>query len=198
VQNALNFPAAILEPPFFDADADPAANYGAIGAVIGHEVSHSFDNFGAEFDGDGRLKNWWTPEDAERFKAAGEALAAQYDAYEALPGLHVNGHQTLGENIADLAGLQAAYLAYHASLKGNAPPVIDGLSADQRLFLAYAQNWRAKIREGALRAAINTDVHAPARFRAASVRNLDPWYAAFDVQPAAKEYLAPDERVRIW
>jgi len=198
VQNALNFPAAILEPPFFDGDADPAANYGAIGAVIGHEVSHSFDNFGAEFDGDGRLKNWWTPEDAERFKAAGEALAAQYDAYEALPGLHVNGHQTLGENIADLAGLQAAYLAYHASLKGNAPPVIDGLSADQRLLLAYAQNWRAKIREGALRAAINTDVHAPARFRAASVRNLDPWYAAFDVQPAAKEYLAPDERVRIW
>jgi putative endopeptidase len=197
-QNALNFPAAILEPPFFDADADPAANYGAIGAVIGHEVSHSFDNLGAEFDADGRLKNWWTPEDAERFKAAGEALAKQYDAYEALPGLHVNGHQTLGENIADLAGLQAAYLAYHASLDGRPPPVIDGFSADQRLFLAYAQNWRIKIRDGALRAAVNTDVHAPARFRAASVRNLDPWYAAFDVQLAAKEYLAPDERVRIW
>jgi putative endopeptidase len=198
VQNALNFPAAILEPPFFDADADPAANYGAIGAVIGHEVSHSFDNFGAEFDGNGRLTNWWTREDASRFKAAGEALAEQYDAYEALPGLHVNGHQTLGENIADLAGLQAAYLAYHASIDGTPAPVIDGWSADQRLFLAYAQNWRVKIRDGALRAAINTDVHAPGRFRAASVRNLDPWYAAFDVQPAAKEYLAPDKRVRIW
>jgi putative endopeptidase len=198
VQNGLNFPAAILEPPFFDADADPAANYGAIGAVIGHEVSHSFDNLGAEFDADGRLKNWWTPEDAERFKAAGEALAKQYDAYEPLPGLHVNGQQTLGENIADLAGLQAAHLAYHASLDGSPGPAIDGLSADQRLFLAYAQNWRAKIRDGALRAAVNTDVHAPARFRAATVRNLDPWYAAFDVQVAAKEYLAPDARVRIW
>jgi putative endopeptidase len=198
VQNALNFPAAILEPPFFDADADPAANYGAIGAVIGHEVSHSFDNLGAEFDADGRLKNWWTPEDAERFKAASDALAAQYDAYEPLPGLHVNGHQTLGENIADLAGLQAAYLAYHASIDGTPAPVIDGLSADQRLFVAYAQNWRTKVREGALRAAVNTDVHAPARFRAATVRNLDPWYAAFDVGLGAKEYLAPDQRVRIW
>jgi putative endopeptidase len=198
VQNALNFPAAILEPPFFDADADPAASYGAIGSVIGHEVSHSFDNLGADFDADGRLKNWWTPEDAERFKAAGEALARQYDAYEALPGLHVNGHQTLGENIADLAGSQAAYLAYHASIDGAPGPVIDGLSADQRLFLAFAQNWRVKIRDGALRAAVNTDVHAPGRFRAATVRNLDPWYAAFDVQPAAKEYLAPDQRVRIW
>ena len=198
VQNALNFPAAILEPPFFDADADPAANYGAIGAVIGHEVSHSFDNLGAEFDADGRLRNWWTPEDAERFKAAGGALAKQYDTYEPLPGLHVNGQQTLGENIADLAGLQAAYLAYHASLDDKPSPVIDGLSADQRLFLAYAGTWRVKIRDGALRAAVNTDVHAPARFRVATVRNLDPWYAAFDVEPAAKEYLAPDERVRIW
>jgi putative endopeptidase len=198
VQNALNFPAAILEPPFFDASAEPAANYGAIGAVIGHEVSHSFDNLGAEFDADGRLKNWWTPEDAERFKAAGQALADQYDAYEALPALHLNGKQTLGENIADLAGLQAAYLAYHASLAGAPAPVIDGLTADQRLFLAYAQNWRVKIRDGALRAAVNTDVHAPGRFRAATVRNLDAWYAAFDVQPAANEYLAPDDRVRIW
>ncbi len=198
VQNALNFPAAILEPPFFDPDADPAANYGAIGAVIGHEISHSFDNLGAEFDADGRLVNWWTPADAAHFKAAGEALARQYDTYEALPGLHVNGHQTLGENLADLAGLQAAYLAYHASLNGKPAPVIDELSADQRLFLAYAQNWRVKIRDGALRAAVNTDVHAPSRFRAATVRNLDPWYAAFDVQLAAKEYLAPDERVRIW
>jgi len=198
VQNALNFPAAILEPPFFDASAEPAANYGAIGAVIGHEVSHSFDNLGAEFDADGRLKNWWTAEDAEHFRAAGQSLAEQYDAYEALPGLHVNGKQTLGENIADLAGLQAAYLAYHASLDGKSAPAIDGLSADQRLFLAYAQVERVKIRDGALRAAVNTDVHAPGRFRAATVRNLDAWYAAFDVQAGAKEYLAPDARVRIW
>jgi len=198
VQNALNFPAAILEPPFFDATAEPAANYGAIGAVIGHEVSHSFDNIGAEFDADGRLKNWWTAEDEEHFKAAGQSLADQYDTYEALPGLHVNGQQTLGENIADIAGLQVAYLAYHASLDGKPAPVIDGLSADQRLFIAYAQNWRVKIRDGALRAAVNTDVHAPGRFRAATVRNLDAWYAAFDVQAGAKEYLAPGERVRIW
>ena len=198
VQNALNFPAAILEPPFFDPAADPAANYGAIGSVIGHEVSHSFDNLGAEFDADGRLKNWWTPEDAEHFRAAGQSLAEQYDAYEALPGLHLNGEQTLGENIADLAGLQVSYLAYHSSLDGKPAPVIDGLSADQRFFLAYAQAERVKAREGALRAAVNTDVHAPGQFRAATVRNLDPWYAAFDVQPGMKAYLAAGERVRIW
>ena len=142
LQNALNFPAAILEPPFFDPDADAAANYGAIGAVIGHEISHSFDNTGAEFDADGRLDNWWTPEDAERFKAAGQTLVEQYDAYEALPGLHVNGRQTLGENIADLAGLEAAYAAYKHSLDGSPRPVIDGLTGDQRFFLAYAQSWR--------------------------------------------------------
>jgi putative endopeptidase len=198
LQNALNFPAAILDPPFFDPAADPARNYGAIGAVIGHEVSHSFDNLGAEFDADGRLKNWWTPEDAQRFKAAGQALVRQYDAYEALPGLHLKGEQTLSENIADLAGLEVAYLAYHASLDGKPAPVIDGLSADQRFFLAFAQVEHAKIRDDALRARVSTDVHSPGRFRAATVRNMDEWYAAFDVRPGAKEYLAPADRVRIW
>jgi putative endopeptidase len=198
VQNALNFPAAILDPPFFDPSADPAANYGAIGSIIGHEVSHSFDNLGAEFDADGRLKNWWTAEDAEHFKAAGQALADQYDAYEALPGLHLNGQQTLGENIADLAGLQVAHLAYLASLGGKPAPVIDGMSGDQRFFLAYAQVERTKSREGALRASVNTDVHAPGQFRAVTVRNLDEWYAAFDVRPGMKAYLAPANRVRIW
>ena len=198
LQNALNFPAAILEAPFFDADADAAANYGAIGAVIGHEVSHSFDNTGAEFGADGRLENWWTPEDAERFKAAGQALVDQYDAYQALPGLDVNGRQTLGENIADLAGLEAAYLGYHASLGGKPSPVIDGLTGDRRLFIAYAQTWREKIRDAALRQQVNTNGHAPARFRAETVRNIDAWYAAFDVPPDAKLYLAPPDRVRIW
>ena len=198
LQNALNFPAAILDAPFFDPAADAARNYGSIGVVIGHEVSHSFDNTGAEFDADGRLRNWWTPDDAARFKAAGDALARQYDAYEALPGLHVKGEQTLGENIADLAGLGAAYLAYHASLGGKPAPVIDGLTADQRFFLAFAQTWHVKMRDGAMRARVNTDVHSPGRFRAATVRNNDAWYAAFDVQPGAKEYLAPGDRVRIW
>lgn len=198
LQNALDFPAAILEPPFFDAEADAAANYGAIGAVIGHEVSHSFDDTGAEFDKDGRLANWWTPEDAEHFKAAGEALAEQYDAYEALPGLHVNGHQTLGENIADLAGLEAAYLAYRRSLGSKDAPLIDGFSGDQRLFIAYAQNWRRKTRDAALRQLVNTDVHAPDRFRVDTVRNVDAWYAAFKIRPEAALYLAPEARVRIW
>jgi putative endopeptidase len=198
VQNALNFPAAILEPPFFDPDADPAANYGAIGAVIGHEISHSFDNNGAEFDPEGRLKNWWTPQDAEHFKAAGQALVQQYDAYEALPGLHVNGRQTLGENIADLAGLEAAYAAYRSSLGGRPPPTIDGLSGDQRFFLAYAQAWREKIRDAALRQRVTTDGHAPDHFRAETVRNVDAWYAAFDVPPDTALYLAPKDRIHIW
>ncbi|MGH8227898.1 MAG: M13 family metallopeptidase [Steroidobacteraceae bacterium] len=198
IQNALNFPAAILQPPFFDPHADPAANYGAIGAIIGHEVSHSFDNTGSEFDAQGRLENWWTPADLEHFEAATAALAKQYSAYEALPGLHVNGKQTLGEDIADVSGLTAAYRAYHLSLGGQPAPVIDGRTGDQRFFLAYAQAWRAKIRPAALRQRLATDVHAPAHFRAQTVRNLDPWYRAFDVQPGQTLYLAPDRRVRIW
>ncbi|HWK35692.1 M13 family metallopeptidase [Sphingomonas sp.] len=198
MQNALNFPAAILETPYFDPKFDAAANYGAIGAVIGHEISHSFDNLGADFDSSGKLHNWWTPADLARFDKAGKALAAQYDAYEALPGLHLNGAQELGENIADVAGLTAAYEAYRASLGGKEAPVIDGLTGDQRFFLAFAQSWRSKMRDQALRARIATDVHAPDRWRVQTVRNLDAWYPAFNVQAGEKLYLAPDKRVKVW
>ena len=198
LQNALNFPAAILQPPFFNPRADPAANYGAIGAVIGHEISHSFDNTGADFDAQGRLKNWWTPADLKHFRTATDALAAQYSSYEALPGLHVNGKQTLGEDIADVSGLTAAYRAYHLSLDEKPAPEIDGLSGDQRFFIAFGQAWRSKTRDAALRQLITTNVHAPGPFRAETVRNLDPWYQSFDVQPDAKLYLKPDQRVKIW
>lgn len=198
VQNALNFPAAILQPPFFDPNADAAYNYGAIGAVIGHEISHSFDNNGAAFDSTGALRNWWTDADLANFRQQGEALARQYDTYEALPGLHVNGTLTLGENIADVAGLQAAYDAYHASLNGQEAPVIDGLTGDQRFFIAYAQTWASKIRDEALRGRIATDGHAPGMYRALTVRNIDAWYAAFNVQQGQALYLAPEQRVRVW
>ena len=198
LQNAMNFPAAILEAPFFDPNADDAANYGAIGAVIGHEVSHGFDNLGAEFDAEGRLHNWWTAQDAEHFKAAADRLAAQYDAYEPLPGLHINGKQTLGENIADVSGLQAAYAAYHASLGGKPAPVIDGLSGDERFFLAFAQVWRTKTRDAALRAQVIGNEHAPGQWRALTVRNIDAWYDTFKVPEGAKLYLKPEDRVKIW
>ena len=198
VQNALNFPAAILQRPFFDPRADPAFNYGAIGSVIGHEISHSFDNNGALFDSTGRLRNWWTPADFQRFQEAGNALAAQYDQYEALPGLHVNGKLTLGENIADVAGLAAAYDAYRHSLGGKEAPVIEGFSGDQRFFLAHAQVWASKMREETLRQRVLTDGHAPGQFRALTGRNLDAWYSAFNVQPGQKLYLAPDKRVKVW
>ncbi len=198
VQNALNFPAAILVRPFFDPKADPAFNYGAIGSVIGHEISHSFDNNGALFDSTGRLRNWWTPADFARFKQAGDALAAQYDAYEALPGLNVNGRLTLGENISDVAGITAAYDAYRASLGGKEAPVIDGFTGDQRFFLAYAQAWATKMRDEALRGRIATGAHAPGNFRALTVRNLDAWYPAFNVQQGQKLYLSPEKRVKVW
>ncbi|MBH9536502.1 M13 family metallopeptidase [Novosphingopyxis sp. YJ-S2-01] len=198
VQNALNFPAAILEPPFFDPKADAASNYGSIGAVIGHEISHSFDNNGAAFDAEGKLRDWWTEADLKRFQQQGAALANQYDAYSPFPGVNVNGKLTLGENIADVAGLQAAYDAYRASLNGKEAPVIDGFTGDQRFFIAYAQSWRTKMREEALRQRIATDGHAPGQYRALTVRNLDAWYKAFDVKPGDKLYLAPDQRVRIW
>ncbi len=198
LQNALNFPAGILNPPFYHPGADPAANYGAIGAVIGHEVSHSFDNLGATFDSAGRLRNWWTPADLEKFNQAGQALIAQYDAYEPLPGLRIKGRQTLAENIADVAGLAAAYDAYKVSLGGKDAPVIDGLTGDQRFFIAYAQAWASKMRDAALRARIATDGHSPGQYRALTVRNLDAWYAAFGAKPGDKLYLAPEKRVKVW
>lgn len=198
VQNALNFPAAILVRPFFDPKADAAYNYGAIGSVIGHEISHSFDNNGALFDSTGALRNWWTPADFSRFQQAGAALAKQYDAYEPLPGLHVNGKLTLGENIADVAGLAAAYQAYQDSLGGKAAPTIEGFTGDQRFFIAYSQAWATKMREESLRGRIATDGHAPGQYRALTVRNLDPWYSAFDVKAGQKLYLKPEERVKVW
>ncbi|HEX8467891.1 MAG TPA: M13 family metallopeptidase [Allosphingosinicella sp.] len=198
VQNALNFPAAIIQRPFFDPKADAAFNYGAIGSVIGHEISHSFDNNGALFDSTGRLRNWWTPADFQRFQQAGGALAAQYDTYEALPGLRVNGKLTLGENIADVAGLAAAYDAYRASLGGKEAPVIEGFTGDQRFFIAYGQAWASKMLEPTLRQRVLTDGHAPGQFRALTVRNLDAWYNAFGVKPGQKLYLAPEKRVKVW
>jgi len=198
LQNAMNFPAAMLEAPFFDPQRDAAANYGSIGAVIGHEISHSFDNLGAEFDADGKLSNWWSAEDHAHFKAAGQKLVAQYSAYEALPGLKVNGEQTLGENIADVSGLTIAHAAYKKSLAGQPAPTLDALSGDQRFFLAYAQTWRQKMREAALRQRVVADGHAPGPFRALTVRNIDAWYEAFEPQPGEALYLAPEDRVRIW
>jgi len=198
VQNALNFPAAILVKPFFDPSADAAFNYGAIGSVIGHEISHSFDNGGALFDASGALRNWWTPADFKRFEAAGNALAAQFDQYEPLPGLHVKGKLTLSENIADVAGLGASYEAYKASLKGKPAPTLQGFTGDQRFFLAYAQAWAAMYRDPILKQIVLTNGHAPDQFRALTVRNIDAWYPAFDVKPGQKLYLPPDKRVKVW
>lgn len=198
LQNALNFPAAILQPPFFDAKAPAAANYGAIGSVIGHEISHTFDTEGSTFDAQGRLRNWWTSADLAHFQKVTAQLAKQYDAYQPFPDLHVNGQQTLAENIADVAGISAAYDGYHASLKGKAAPVQDGFSGDQQFFIAFGQNWASKVRPAALRQQVLTDPHAPGEYRAATVRNIDAWYPAFSVKPGEKLYLAPDARVRIW
>ncbi|MEN9193631.1 M13 family metallopeptidase [Xanthomonas perforans] len=198
LENRLIFPAAILQPPFFDPAADDAVNYGAIGAVIGHEISHSFDNMGALFDEHGELHNWWTPQDLKKFESAGNALAAQFSAYQPFDDLSVNGKLTLGENIADVAGLATAYDAYQLSLQGKQPRTLDGFSPDQRFFLGFAQAWRGKYRDAALRNALLTDVHAPGRFRAQTVRNLDAWYPAFDVTQGQQLYLAPEQRVRIW
>ena len=198
VQNGLNFPAGILQRPFYDPKAEAAFNYGAIGGVIGHEISHSFDDAGALFDSTGLMRNWWTPKDFVEFKKHAQALSDQYDAYEPFPGLHVNGKLTLGENIADVAGLQAAYDAYRASLGGKDGPVIDGFTADQRFFIAYAQSWATKMREAQMRQRIATDGHAPGQYRALTVRNLDPWYKAFNVRQGQKLYLAPDKRVPIY
>ncbi|HET9406750.1 MAG TPA: M13 family metallopeptidase [Candidatus Sulfotelmatobacter sp.] len=198
LQNALNFPAAILQPPFFDPQAPAAANYGAIGSVMGHEISHTFDSEGSTFDSQGRLRNWWTPEDLKHFEDSTTRLAEQYDSYYPFPDLHLNGKQTLGENIADVAGIADAYDAYHASLDGKAAPVQDGFSGDQQFFIAFAQNWATKVRDAALRQQVTTDPHSPGQYRASTVRNIDAWYNAFEVKPGEKLYLAPDARVRIW
>jgi putative endopeptidase len=192
------FPAAILQPPFFDPHADPAVNYGGIGAVIGHEMSHQFDDQGAKYDLHGNLLDWWTPVDAQNFKARLDKYEAQINSYEPLPGMHVNGKLTMGENVADLAGITVAHDAYLASLNGAPPPVIDGVTADQRFYLGWAQVWRCNEREAALRQQLLTDPHSPCRVRTDIVRNLDPWYSAFGIQPGQKLYLAPADRVRIW
>jgi putative endopeptidase len=198
LENRLIFPVAILEAPFFDEAADAAINYGGIGVVIGHEITHSFDSTGALFDETGRLRNWWTPEDLARFEAAGRALAAQFDTYEALPGVHLNGTLELGENIADVAGLATAHDAYRLSLTGGEAPVLEDFTGDQRFYLGFAQIWRAKYRDPALRNAVLTGVHAPGPWRARTVRNQDPWYVAFDVQPSQALYLAEPDRVEVW
>ncbi len=198
LQNALNFPAAILQPPFFDPKAPDAANYGAIGTIIGHEISHTFDSEGSAFDSKGRLRNWWTAADLKHFEEATAKLAAQYDTYKPFPDLSVNGKQTLAENIADVAGLSAAYDGYHMALGGKAPPEQDGFNGDQQFFIAFGQNWGSKSREAALRQQVMTDPHAPAEYRADTVRNIDAWYGAFGVRPGENLYLAPDDRVRIW
>ncbi|HTU11029.1 MAG TPA: M13-type metalloendopeptidase [Allosphingosinicella sp.] len=196
--NEIVFPAAILQAPFFDPHADPAINYGGIGAVIGHEISHHFDDQGSRYDQTGALREWWTPQDRERFNALTAQLVAQYDAYEPLPGRRLQGRLTLGENIADLAGLTVAYDAYHHSLGGRPAPVLDGFTGDQRFYLGWAQVWRRKYREANLIQRLLTDPHSPSEQRAAVVRNLDPWYAAFSPQTGDALFLAPERRVRIW
>ena len=198
VRNALQFPAAILQPPLFDPARSAAANYGAMGAIVGHEISHSFDDQGALFDATGKMSNWWTAEDLAHFKASGAALAQQYDAYKPFPDASVNGKQTLGENIADLAGLSAAFDAYQLSLGGKPAPEVEGFTGEQQFFIAFAQGWRTKLREAKLRSRLVTDGHAPPEYRGDTVRNLDAWYAAFDPKPGQALFLAPESRVRVW
>ncbi|MES2001780.1 MAG: M13-type metalloendopeptidase [Pseudomonadota bacterium] len=192
------FPAAILQPPFFDPNADAAVNYGGIGAVIGHELSHHFDDQGAKYDSGGKLVTWWTPADTKAFQARLDKLEQQYNAYEPLPGLHVNGKLTMGENVADLAGLTIAHDAYIASLGGKPAPVINGMTGDQRFYLGWAQVWRRNYREANLRQRLLTDPHSPSAQRTDIVRNMDPWYPAFGVEAGQSLYLTPEQRVRIW
>jgi putative endopeptidase len=196
--NEIVFPAAILQPPFFDPNADDAVNYGAIGAVIGHEISHHFDDQGRKYDPNGRLTDWWTAEDVKRFEVYATQLADQYSQYEPLPGAKINGRLALGENIADLAGMLVAYDAYKLSLGGKEAPVLEGFTGDQRFFLSHAQIWRQKYRENAMRQQLVTGPHSPGTFRPYVSRNLDPWYQAFNVQPGQPMYLAPEQRVRVW
>jgi predicted metalloendopeptidase len=197
--NEIVFPAAILQPPFFDAKADDAVNYGGIGAVIGHEISHGFDDQGAQYDGNGNLRDWWTEADHKNFKAKTTALVNQYNAFEPIPGYHVNGELTLGENIADNSGLAIAYKAYHISLKGKKAPVIGGMTGDQRLYAGWAQVWRSKMREQQQIVQVKTDPHSPGQYRAnGTLRNQPGFYEAFGVKQGDKMYLAPNDRVIIW
>jgi putative endopeptidase len=199
IYNDIVFPAAILTPPIFDPAADPAVNYGAVGGVIGHEMTHGFDDQGRKFDSEGRLRDWWTAEDAKTFQQRAAMLGAQYSSYEPLPGAKVNGELTMGENIADLGGLTLGLDAYHASLHGKPAPVIGGLTGDQRVFLGWAQAWRGKLRDDAIRRQVVTDPHSPRQYRVnGPSRNIDAWYGAFDVKPGEKLYLKPEDRVRIW
>jgi putative endopeptidase len=197
--NEIVFPAAILQPPFFDPNADPAVNYGGIGGVIGHEMTHGFDDQGRQYDGAGRLTDWWSADDAAQFTAQTKRLGDQYSAFQPLPGVHIKGDQTMGENIADLGGILLALDAYHLSLAGQPAPVLDGLTGDQRVFLGWAQIWRGSLREDALRRQLVSDVHSPGQYRVdGTVRNVDAWYDAWDVKPGDPLYLPPDQRVRIW
>ena len=199
LMNQITFPAAILQPPFFDVHADPAVNYGAIGAVIGHEIGHGFDDQGRAFDQAGRTRNWWTPETDSKFKAATSRLGEQYGKYCPVPNGCINGQLTMGENIGDLGGLTMAYTAYKLSLEGKEAPVIDGFTGDQRFFLAWAQVWRAMAREDDTRQRLVTDPHSMPEFRTNGVvRNMDAWYAAFDVTPENTLFLPPEQRVKIW
>ncbi len=199
LENKIVFPAGILQAPFFDPQADAAVNYGSIGAIIGHEIMHGFDDQGRKFDASGALKDWWTAADADRFKALTVELGKQYSSYEAAPGVFINGEFTMGENIGDMSGLQVAHEAYRMSLKGKPAAVIDGLTGDQRFFLAFAQAWRGNQRDDAIKTQVASDPHSPRRFRVIGpVRNLDAWYAAFGIGPESKYYIAPEKRVRIW
>jgi predicted metalloendopeptidase len=193
------FPAAILQPPFFNPDADDAVNYGAIGMVIGHEISHGFDDQGAQYDGDGNLRDWWTKEDHEKFAAKTKALAAEYDKFEPVPGYHINGELTLGENIADNSGMAVAYKAYQISLGGKPAPVIDNLTGDQRFYMGFAQAWRAKYRDNYMIELIKTDPHSIPKYRVVgTVVNQPAFYSAFDVKEGDKMYVAPEQRITIW
>jgi putative endopeptidase len=197
--NEIVFPAAILQPPFFDLKADDAVNYGAIGAVIGHEIGHGFDDQGSTFDGDGVMKNWWTDADLAAFKAKTSALIAQYNSFKAFPDLNINGEYTLGENIGDLGGLSIAIKAYKATLNGKEAPVLDGFTGMQRVFLGWGQVWGEKTREEALRSQIASDPHSPAKFRINGVvRNIPEFYEAYKIKPTDSLYLAPEKRVKIW
>ncbi|MET0294349.1 MAG: M13-type metalloendopeptidase, partial [Phenylobacterium sp.] len=198
-KNEIVFPAGILQPPFFDPDGDPAVNYGGIGGVIGHEITHGFDDQGRKSDGDGRLADWWTAEDAAKFQAQANKLGGQYSAVEILPGAKINGDLTMGENIADLGGLLLGLDAYHISLKGQPAPVLDGMTGDQRVFLGWAQVWRGKSRDDAMRQQLVADPHSPPQARVnMPMRNIDAWYEAFGVRPGDALYLPPEQRVRIW